>query len=122
MDNKQIGRIGEEIAQNYLIVNGYIIIDKNFSCKIGEIDIIAKEGEYIVFVEVKTRRSKKYGIPCEAVDYWKKNKIIKVANYYINNKKLYESNVQYRFDVIEIYLDNKENIEKINLIKNAFEG
>lgn len=113
MENKrQIGTTAEKLAVNYLIQNNYSIINTNFRCKIGEIDIIAKDNDYIVFIEVKYRKNTKRGLPREAVNYNKQKTIIKVANYYILQNKLYTNN--FRFDVVEI-ID-----KQINLIKNAF--
>ncbi len=115
LKNKITGAIGEKLAVNYLIKNNYKIIDRNFKCKLGEIDIIATVDDMIVFVEVKTRKSSSYGYPYEAVTVNKQQKIIKTAYSYIKLKKI--ANKQYRFDIIEIFLD--KNI-MINHIKNAF--
>lgn len=115
--NKQIGNMGEDIAVDYLKKSGYIILDRNFKCKIGEIDIIGKDNNYIVFIEVKTRYGNKYGIPSESVTYLKQRKIYKTAEVYILKNKLHKSN--FRFDVIGITLNN--DIPSIRLIKNAFQ-
>ena len=112
--NKNIGRIGESIAEKYLINNGYKILERNFKSKTGEIDIIAYKSNILVFVEVKTRTNNKFGFAYEAVDYRKKKKIQNTANSYINFKKI--ENIQYRFDIIEVYLTTKE----INHIIDAF--
>lgn len=113
----ETGRIGEEIACEFLIKNNYKILIKNFRCKIGEIDIIAKENDEIIFIEVKTRKQKEYGLPAEAVDKRKRNHMFFVAEYFlmINNME----NIFCRFDVIEIYI-TKQDI-KINHIKNCVE-
>lgn len=114
LDNVKKGKIGEEIAKRYLKSLGMDIICSNYRTKFGEIDIIAKFKNEIIFVEVKSRFSKDYGLACEAVDYKKILKITSVAKYYIlvNNIK----NFEIRFDVVEVYFDEK----KINHIKNAF--
>ncbi|SKA76409.1 putative endonuclease [Clostridium sp. USBA 49] len=117
--NKEVGFLGEEIAVKYLKKYGYVILERNFNCKIGEIDIIGKDKDYIVFIEVKTRYSNIYGSPGEAVTHSKQYKIYKIAQYYIMNKKFYKFN--FRFDVIEIMLNNKNNKYSIKLIKNAFQ-
>lgn len=117
--NKDIGNLGESIAEKYLLSIGYIILAKNFRCKIGEIDIIGKDKNYFCFVEVKTRHSKKYGEPCEAVNYSKKIKIYKTANIYILKNNLYNCN--FRFDIVEILLNQNDSIYNINLIRNAFQ-
>lgn len=116
--NKDIGKYGEDMAQNYLENLGYIILDRNFSCKFGEIDLIGKDNNYVAFVEVKTRYSTLYGYPREAVTKNKQLKIYKVAQLYILKKKLFKNN--FRFDVMEIILNSNEDKPSIKLIKNAF--
>ncbi|EPS50345.1 hypothetical protein CFSAN002367_12475 [Clostridium botulinum CFSAN002367] len=86
--NKDIGSFGETIAVDYIKNCGYIILERNFRCKLGEIDIIAKDKNFIVFIEVKTRYSYIYGSPSEAITFRKQNKIYKTAQLYII-KKLY---------------------------------
>lgn len=103
---------GEILARKYLEQNNYKILKTNYKNKIGEIDIIAKDKNYVVFVEVKTRTSEKYGRASEAVDKHKQHKIRNVATVYLMQQKLLEGQV--RFDVIEVY------DESINHIKNAF--
>ncbi len=63
-----LGSWGEEIAENYIKKKGYSIIERNFRCKLGEIDLIAYDGKQLVFIEVKTRQNQKYGLPCEAIN------------------------------------------------------
>ncbi len=112
MNTKILGNTGEVVAQQYLKKNKYKIIDTNFSCKLGEIDIIATKNDVIVFVEVKSKSSKKYGLPREMVTFYKQNKIKLVASYYLQKNSAFNKNC--RFDVIEI-LDGQ-----INHIENAF--
>lgn len=112
--NKEKGDLGEKIAVKFLENKRYIILEKNFKTKIGEIDLIIKDKNIIAFVEVKFRKNSTYGYPYEAVDIKKQRKIINVAKLYIKIKKLH--NVQFRFDIVEIYKDDK----KINHITNAF--
>ena len=102
----------EKIAQNYVKSLGYKILETNFSNKIGEIDIIAQDKDYLVFIEVKSRASEKFGRPSEAVNYAKQTKIRRVAESYLIKKHL--NNQFCRFDVLEI-LEND-----INYIINAF--
>lgn len=115
---QKIGKIGEDIACKYLKTKKHIIIDRNFRCTQGEIDIIAYDEQLkeLVFVEVKTRSSTKYGRPCEAVKKLKKNHIIGSAKYY--NYKNRIKNIPIRFDVIEVFLCNSNY--KVNHIKQAF--
>lgn len=113
-----IGKSGEEIATKYLLKNDYTIIERNFCCRQGEIDIIAQDKNEIVFIEVKTRTNKNYGEPIEAVTYYKQKHIIKSVQYYLYIKKL--QNAFIRIDIIEIY-QKTENKYHINHIKNAIE-
>ncbi len=105
MNNKEKGDFGEEIAVNYLLSKGARILEKNYRLKIGEIDIIAKMGREVIFVEVKSRSNIKFGYPCESVSYKKeKNNWNCKLLYYKNNL----NNTPVRFDVIEVYLLEKE--------------
>lgn len=113
--NQEIGKLGEKLAAKYLDDLGYEIIDKNFYCRQGEIDIIAKIGREIVFVEVKTRTNLKYGQPSESVTPVKEKHIKKVAEYYIYKNYLEDKYI--RFDIIEMYIF--KNKYKINHIKHA---
>ena len=115
MNNKTTGDLGENIAKDFLLEKNYSILEMNFTTRIGEIDIIAQIGNIVVFVEVKTRKSLKYGRPAEAVNHRKMQKIIKVAETYIVYKS--RGNKQYRFDVIEVLLGEKT---EINHIEDAF--
>jgi putative endonuclease len=116
---KDVGTYGECTALEYLAKLGYVIIEKNFRCSSGEIDIIAKDGDYITFIEVKSRYCKLYGSPSESVTYNKQLKLYKTAQYYIMKRKLH--NNFFRFDVVEILFVHENNDVNINLIKNAFQ-
>ena len=109
---KFLGRAGEVKAAEFLKKKGYKILEKNYKTPLGEIDIIATDKEYIVFIEVKTRSGDEYGAPSEAVNLKKQQKYHKTALYYLQrNKKMDEP---CRFDVIEI------EDGQINHILNAF--
>lgn len=114
-NNIEKGKKGELIAKNYLISNGYNILDINHRNKIGEIDIIAMDKDILVFIEVKTRTSISYGYPYEAVHRKKQEKIIYSSLLYIKQNKL--ENYQLRYDIVEVYLTLNT---KINHIDNAF--
>lgn len=107
MNNKEIGNFGEEMAAKYLEYQGYEIEEKNFRCRLGEVDIIAKKDNYIVFFEVKTRTSEDWGMPRESIDQKKINKIRKVAAVYMMWRKV--TNYQVKFDVVEVYCNHIEN-------------
>lgn len=116
-NNRHIGQITENIATKYIENINYKILERNFRCNFGEIDIIADDNGYIVFIEVKYRSTTIKGLPREAVNRHKQKTIIAVAQYYIMIKNLY--NVNFRFDVVELLGDI--NKPEINLIKNAFQ-
>ena len=107
MDNKVIGKYGEEIAQDYLKNNGFKILETNYRySKIAEIDIIAYKNNTIHFIEVKTRRSAKYGSPQEAITKCKLESIQLCAKYYLTQTKIRYSKIQ--IDAIGILIDNNK--------------
>jgi len=113
---KQIGSRGEDLASEFLKDAGYRIIARNYKTPIGELDIIAKDGETLVFVEVKARSSNAFGYPFEAVDSRKRHKLKNLALLYLKNQK---KNCAVRFDVISITLNGTK--KEIEHIKDAFE-
>lgn len=119
VNNKDLGNLGETIACDYLIKQGYHIIQRNFSCKVGELDIIATDNDFLVFIEVKTRTSDRFGLPSESVSYSKQKKIVKTALCFIAYKKLFD--YMSRFDVIEVTVGESYEAHQINLIKDAFQ-
>ena len=109
---KLLGRVGEAKAVEFLKKQGYLVLEKNYKTRLGEIDIIVKKDDTIVFVEVKTRSSDSCGSPSEAVGYEKQRKYAKVAEEYLLKHKIFDQSC--RFDVIEIIN------EDINHIIDAF--
>ncbi len=97
----EVGRLGEQAAARYLKKKGYRILERNFSGRFGEVDIIARKGDALVFVEVKTRSRSEYAAPKEAVDARKAGRIIKASQEYMQRKGLPED-TRVRFDVIGI--------------------
>lgn len=112
MNSNPYGLQGEQLATEYLQNKKYKILARNYTTKIGEIDIIAKDGDTIVFVEVKARQTKRFGYPREAITNAKQYKIRQVATLYILKHKLTKSKV--RFDCIEVLGD------KITHLENCF--
>ncbi len=113
LNNRAKGREGEQKAEEYLLVNGYDILEKNYKNRFGEIDIIARYGKTLVFIEVKTKKTGLHGLPAESVDARKQSRIGKVALAYITNNKIV--NQPCRFDVLSIH------DERIELFTNAFD-
>ena len=118
--NKGTGELGEEVAANFMIARGYRIIERNFCCKGGEVDIIARDpgDKSLVFIEVKARRGLSYGVPQLAVTPFKQRQISKAALTWLSKNRLHDTNA--RFDVIAILLsgDGRHTIEHI---MNAFD-
>lgn len=112
MNNRKSGIDGENTAAEYLKKQGYIILERNFSTKIGEIDIIAQDKDTIVFVEVKARENTKFGQPIESITQQKVHSIIRTAQWYLTAKRKYNSPC--RFDVVEILRG------EVTHTKNAF--
>lgn len=115
----QLGNYGENLASEYIQKIGYKILDIRFRCKTGEIDIVAKDKNYIVFIEVKARYSNYFGFPRESVNFTKRTRLIRTAQYYIHSKNLY--NNSFRFDVVEVFFNSNDNSSSLELIKDAFQ-
>ena len=109
MNRRETGTQYEERAAEYLIAQNYQILERNYRIRSGEIDIIARDGTALVFIEVKYRKNDESGNPLEAVDIRKQRKIIKVARYYLYQKKY--GDVPCRFDVIGICGSHIEHIK-----------
>lgn len=116
IDTNKIGIKGEKFAVKYLKKNKYKILLRNFSCHLGEIDIIARNDKYIVFVEVKTRNETSMILPRASVDYKKQENITSTANYFMRK---YKTDLTTRFDIAEVIYDSKGKM-KINYLENAF--
>lgn len=113
--NIRLGRHGENLAVEKLLEKGYEILSRNYRVKFGEIDIIARDRDILVFIEVKTRRNNKFAYGFESVDFKKQKKIQRVSLNYLLEKRLQD--VQMRYDIIEVYT---EEPIKINHIIDAY--
>lgn len=120
MANK-IGAKGELVAENFLKSKNLSIVARNYHSRYGEIDVIARDEKYIIFIEVKTRKYGSLTLPREAVNQPKQVKILKTSLEFLKEN---HSNLQPRFDVIEIFYEEKDNqrtVRHINHIVNAFD-
>lgn len=118
MGARELGRFGEERAARYLRLRGYRIREMNFTCRQGEIDIIAEKRGFIVFVEVKLRKSAAFAEAREFVSPAKQRRVITAAQLWLS---MNETELQPRFDVMEVYApDGAEGRLRINHIENAF--
>ncbi len=113
LNKRVVGDEYETLACEYLTRHGYRILERNFRCRQGEIDIIARDGMYLVFLEVKYRRSGREGDPAEAVDARKQARILRTARYYMIHNHI-PDDTTCRFDVVTVLGEN------VRLIKDAF--
>lgn len=118
MDRAEIGRRGEREAEHYLKERGFCILTRNFHSRRGEIDLIARDGRELVFVEVRYRRSAGYGSPMETVDYRKRRRLVKAAEYYLLRRGA--SDIPCRFDVIALS-PRGDGVLAVEHCRNAFD-
>jgi putative endonuclease len=117
IEHQQVGKAGEEAAVQYLCRQGYRIVERNYRCRFGEIDLIARDGKTLTFIEVKTRRSQRFGPAAAAVTLEKQRHLIKASQLYLIQKR--KAHELCRFDVVTIELGAQE--PRIELIKDAFQ-
>jgi putative endonuclease len=117
MDSREIGALGEKIAARYLTGLGYVIRERNFRSREGEIDIIAEKDDFLVFIEVRTRRSLSFGTPEESVTVQKKERLIALTQAYMEDREDLPSS--WRIDVLALELGPKGQISRLELIENA---
>ena len=120
MERQQVGRLGERLALGHLKKRGYRILDRNFRCRRGEIDIVATQKDYLVFVEVRTKTTLAFGTPEESITQAKKDNIIATALTYISEHQKLPA--LWRIDVVAIELDQKGRSKRIEIIENAVGG
>ncbi|HLZ58493.1 MAG TPA: YraN family protein [Ktedonosporobacter sp.] len=113
-----LGRTGERLAAEKLVSCGYHILERNFRCRYGEIDLVAEHNDDLVFVEVKTRRGEAYGRPEEAVTLRKQRKIIEVASYYLDLYACVDRS--WRVDVVAVQMSTRGKLEEIRIYDHAF--
>ena len=117
MKRKELGVLGEKLAKDFLKKRKYHILETNFRCPEGELDIIAKKDDYLVFVEVRTKASSSFGTPEESITSTKKEKLITSALSYLSSHPKEQG--LWRIDVIAIDTDEKGKPSRIELIENA---
>jgi len=119
MDRQEVGKLGEKAAQKFLKKQGYRIRETGFRCRHGEIDIIAQQKDYLVFVEVRTKSNLDFGTPEESITAAKKKKLVTLALTYTSTHQNLPP--LWRIDVVAIELDDKGKPKRIELIENAIE-
>jgi putative endonuclease len=119
VDRKKTGLLGEQLAKDFLKKKGYQILETNFRCREGEIDIIARQKDNLVFIEVRTKSNLHFGTPEESITPVKKHHLEQAAyQYQINHQKLPE---HWRIDLIVVEVDSNSQLKRIEHIENAFE-
>ena len=111
------GKQGETLAAAYLEKAGYQIIERNYRCLFGEMDLVARDGQTVVFVEVKSRKSDRFGVPQLSVGLQKQKKLSQIALHYLEQKRCYPCDAP--FDVIAIRMGTEGH--QVELIRNAFD-
>lgn len=117
---KQLGRWGESVATHHLEAKGYHILQRNWRCRHGEIDLVVQAGEMLLFVEVKTRRGRDMGTPEEGITPRKSRKLMQVAQYYLYEHDLHE--VDWRIDMVAVELDKSGKLLRCEHIPNIVLG
>ena len=117
MKRRELGNLGEKLAQDFLSNNGYQILEKNYRCPEGEVDIIAKQADTLVFVEVRTKQSRQFGTPEESITTQKMERLRAVAAHYGQNRDGLPA--LWRIDVVAIQMERSGRVSRIELIENA---
>ncbi len=115
-----LGKTGERLAAETLIGRGYRILERNFRCSYGEIDLVAEDEYDLIFIEVKTRRGTAYGRPEEAVTLRKQRKLLEIASYYLDLHAC--SDRSWRIDVVAVQLSARGKFEEIRIYQHAVKG
>jgi putative endonuclease len=117
MKRRDTGILGEKLARDFLRKRGYRILEANYRCPRGEIDLIARHKDFLVFVEVRTKRSRDFGTPEESITPAKRERLITVASHY---QQTHNNLPQlWRIDVVAVELNQKGKPSRIELIENA---
>lgn len=116
--SKQVlGKEGERVAERYLQNKGYVLVERNYRCHGGELDLIVLDRRVVVFVEVKTRKGRGFGSPFDAIEARKQRRMIRAAQFFLSQKGLHQRDA--RFDVVGVSWPGREPI--VEHIENAFE-
>ena len=116
MDRSLLGKRGELLADKFLERKGYEVIEKNFRCRLGEIDLVAREGGEIVFVEVKCRSGTAFGFPEDQISWKKQKKLWRLAEFYLKSRR---RDQPARIDIVAILLNVKGDLLSMEVIPGA---
>jgi len=117
---RRLGQRGEDIAAAHLQQQGYEVLARNWRCPAGELDVVAREGQTLAFVEVRTRRGDRFGTPEQSITPAKQAKLVELAQTYLQEKDLTDEN--WRIDVVAVEMDRRGRVKRLNLIRNAVWG
>lgn len=117
---RRLGQWGEKVAALHLEAQGLAILERNWRCRDGEIDLVARDGETVVFIEVKTRRGRDFGAPEEALTYHKAAKLMQLGQQYMADREL--DDVDWRIDLVAVELDGNGKLLRCDHIPNAVLG
>ena len=117
---KRLGNVGEEIAARELTRRGYTVRERNWRCPEGELDLVAEQGETLVFVEVRTRRGDRFGTPEESITLAKRAHLIAAAQAYLLAHSLQDHD--WRIDVVAVEMSAQGQLQRVDVIENAIEG
>jgi putative endonuclease len=119
MNRKSIGALGEKLAQDFLKKKGYSIVETNYRCREGEIDIVARHRDCLVFVEVRTKSNLEFGIPEESITTTKMQHLRLAAEHYLQHRS--QSPDSWRIDFVAVEIDHNQRLRRIELVENAIE-
>lgn len=117
---RTLGRWGESVAATHLEAKGYQLIERNWRCRWGEIDLVLRQGETLVFVEVKTRRGRDFGTPEEGITARKAQKLLQIGQQYVAEREL--DDVDWRIDMVAVELDKSGKLLRCEHLENAVWG
>ena len=117
---QRLGQWGERLAVAHLRRKGYEILETNYRCAVGEVDVVARQGEYLVFVEVRTRRGQEFGTPEESITTRKRAKLVEVAETYLQEKDL--NDIDWRIDVVAVQLTSRGRLLRVSHLPDAVDG
>jgi putative endonuclease len=117
---KRLGDAGEEIATRELVRRGYVVRERNWRCPEGELDMVAEQGQMLVFVEVRTRRGDRFGTPEESITLAKRAHLIAAAQAYLQAHSLQDRD--WRIDVVAVEMSAQGRLWRVDVIENAIEG
>ena len=118
IQSRSVGKEMESLACRYLQQQNLVLIERNYACKLGEIDLIMRDNDFLVFVEVRFRRSHDYGLPIATVSNSKRYKLLRTASYYLQQHQLSDK-IACRFDIIAIWYNQQQQLE-VDWVKSAF--